>query len=120
MVKTARFSKGCLRLLNLVDYLSGPSVIPSKMREISNSNEGLVMKLHIALVAFFALILSACAATYQYQTPADSQKFFADKLSCENQYTLGFNVWGNKVYGNIYQEGPARDCMLAKGYQSIN
>ena len=64
-------------------------------------------------------ILSACT-TYQYQPAQDSAKFYADKLSCENLYTQGFNIWGNKVYGNIYQEGAARDCMLAKGYQSVN
>ena len=85
-----------------------------------HSIEGLVMKLSTLFAVFIAMILSACATTYQYQTPADSQKFYADKLSCENLYTLGFNVWGNKVYGNIYQEGPARDCMLSKGYQSLN
>jgi len=63
--------------------------------------------------------LSACT-TYQYQPAQDSAKFYADKLSCENLYTQGFNIWGNKVYGNIYQEGAARDCMLSKGYQSLN
>lgn len=78
------------------------------------------MKLTRLLYLSCGVLLSACAATYQYQPAADSQKFFADKLSCENQYTLGFNIWGNKVYGNIYQEGPARDCMLSKGYQSVN
>ena len=66
------------------------------------------------------LILSACASTYHYQVAPDMGKFYADKLSCENQYTLGFNIWGNKVYGNVYQEGPARDCMLSKGSQSLN
>ena len=63
--------------------------------------------------------LGACT-TYQYQPAQDSTKFYADKLSCENLYTQGFNIWGNKVYGNIYQEGAARDCMLAKVYQSLN
>jgi hypothetical protein len=63
------------------------------------------------------VVLTACT-TYQYQPAQDSSKFYADKLSCENLYTQGFNIWGNKVYGNIYQEGAARDCMLAKGYLS--
>jgi hypothetical protein len=63
--------------------------------------------------------LGACT-TYQYQPAQDSAKFYADKLSCENLYTQGFNIWGSKVYGNIYQEGAARDCMLSKGYQSLN
>jgi len=74
------------------------------------------MKLSTLLPVSCVMILSACAATYEYQPAADNQKFYADKLSCENQYTMGFNIWGNKVYGNIYQEGPARDCMLARGY----
>jgi len=78
------------------------------------------MKLTKLLFLSCGLLLSACATSYQYQPAADSKKFFADKLSCETQYTSGFNIWGNKVYGNIYQEGPARDCMLAKGYQSLN
>ena len=65
-------------------------------------------------------LLSACAGTYAYKPADDSQKFYADKLSCENLYTSGFNIWGNKVYGDIYKEGPARDCMLSKGYQSAN
>jgi hypothetical protein len=78
------------------------------------------MKLTKLLFLSCGLLLSACATSYQYQPAADSKKFFADKLSCETQYTSGFNIWGNKVYGNIYQEGPARDCMLSKGYQSLN
>jgi hypothetical protein len=78
------------------------------------------MKLIKLLFLSCGLLLSACATSYQYQPAADSKKFFADKLSCETQYTSGFNIWGNKVYGNIYQEGPARDCMLSKGYQSLN
>jgi len=78
------------------------------------------MKLTNLLFLSCGLLLSACATSYQYQPAADSKKFFADKLGCETQYTSGFNIWGNKVYGNIYQEGPARDCMLSKGYQSLN
>ena len=47
------------------------------------------------------------------------QAFYADKLKCETQFTGGFNIWGNKIYGDIYKESPARDCMLAKGYKSL-
>jgi hypothetical protein len=64
-------------------------------------------------------LLGACT-TYQYKPAADMPKFYADKLNCETLYTQGFNVWGNKVYGDISKEGAARDCMLAKGYQSLN
>lgn len=80
------------------------------------SYEGFAMKLMPLLSISSCVILSACASSYEYQAAPDSQKFFADKLSCETQYAMGFNIWGNKVYGNIYQEGPARDCMLARGY----
>ena len=76
-----------------------------------------MMKNTLIFTAFLVSLLSACAS-YQYKPADDMTKFYADKLSCENQYTQGFNIWGNKVYGNIYQEGPARDCMLSKGYQS--
>ena len=70
---------------------------------------------------FFAGVLLAAlvaCSTYHYEETQDMSKFYADKLSCENQYSQGFNIWGNKVYGNIYQEGPARDCMLSRGYQT--
>jgi hypothetical protein len=76
------------------------------------------MNIKLLLAALFAFVVTACASTYAYKPAEDMSKFYADKLSCENLYTLGFNIWGNKVYGNIYQEGPARDCMLSKGYQS--
>lgn len=76
---------------------------------------------HSLLLSLFAVaLLSACASTYQYQKVDDMQKFYADKLSCERQYDGGFNIWGNKVYGDIYVESPARDCMLAKGYKSAS
>jgi len=29
-------------------------------------------------------------------------------------------MFGNRTYGDIYKEGPARDCMLSKGYKTIN
>ena len=75
------------------------------------------MKTKLTLTLFSALVLTACAS-YQYKAADDMSKFYADKLSCENLYTQGFNIWGNKVYGDIYKEGAARDCMMAKGYQS--
>lgn len=67
------------------------------------------------LLAFCALTLTACT-TLEFQPAKDMTQFYKDKLACENAYTQGFNIWGNKVYGDITKEGPARDCMLAKGY----
>jgi hypothetical protein len=61
-------------------------------------------------------LLSACT-NLRFKPADDMTKFYSDKLSCENLYTQGFNIWGNKVYGDIYVEGAARDCMLSKGYQ---
>jgi hypothetical protein len=78
----------------------------------------MIMKTRLLLPSLLVALLSACSSTYTYKPADDMQKFYADKLGCENLYTMGFNIWGNKVYGNIYQEGPARDCMMAKGYQS--
>ena len=75
------------------------------------------MKNKVILISAVSL-LSACA-TYQYKPVDDMSKFYADKLSCENLYTQGFNIWGNKVYGDINKEGASRDCMLAKGYQPL-
>jgi len=49
------------------------------------------------------LLVLASSTFYQYQTTDDMSKFYADKLSCENFYTQGFNIWGNKVYGDIYK-----------------
>ncbi|MBU3587838.1 hypothetical protein ICN30_08325 [Polynucleobacter sp. 31A-FELB] len=72
----------------------------------------------LPILLLSAGFLTACGSTYSYQPASDMQKFYADKLSCENLYTLGFNIWGNKVYGDIYKEGPARDCMMSRGYQS--
>jgi outer membrane lipoprotein-sorting protein len=74
------------------------------------------MKIKLSVIAFVAICLSACASV-EYKPAEDMSKFYADKLSCENQYNQGFNIWGNKVYGDIYKEGASRDCMLAKGYQ---
>ena len=73
----------------------------------------------IPFVLISAMLLSACGTTYQYQVSPDMQAFYADKLKCETQFTGGFNIWGNKIYGDIYKESPARDCMLAKGYKSL-
>jgi outer membrane lipoprotein-sorting protein len=78
----------------------------------------MMMKTKLLLPLLLAATLSACSSTYTYKPAEDMSKFYADKLSCENLYTMGFNIWGNKVYGDIYKEGPARDCMMAKGYQS--
>jgi hypothetical protein len=62
-------------------------------------------------------ILSACA-TYKYEPVADNAKFYEDKLACETKYTPGYDMFGNRGYGDIYKQGPARDCMLAKGYKT--
>ena len=77
----------------------------------------MIMNIKLILTVFAATLLGACA-TYQYKPAEDMSKFYADKLNCENLYTQGFNIWGNKVYGDIYKEGAARDCMMSKGYQS--
>ena len=63
------------------------------------------------------LLLSACT-TYRYEPSIDSAKFYADKLACETKYSPGYNMFGNRSYGDIYKEGPARDCMLATGYKN--
>jgi len=75
------------------------------------------MKTKLIMTLCCAVVLTACT-TYQYKPADDMSKFYADKLSCENLYTQGFNIWGNKVYGDVFKEGAARDCMMAKGYQS--
>lgn len=80
--------------------------------------ESVVMKKNLYLL-FSVLTLTACAS-YEYQPAKDMTQFYKDKLACENTYTQGFNIWGNKVYGDITKEGPARDCMLARGYLSKN
>jgi len=74
------------------------------------------MNKKLILTVLSSALLGACA-TYQYKPADDMSKFYADKLSCENLYTQGFNLWGNKVYGDISKDGAARDCMLSKGYQ---
>lgn len=71
--------------------------------------------LRVLLLASVASFLAACTSM-QFEPAADTNKFYADKLACENQYSQGFNIWGNKVYGDIYHAGAAQDCMLAKGY----
>ncbi len=65
------------------------------------------------------VFLSACGTTYAYEASPDMKAFYADKLKCETQFAGGFNIWGNKLYGNIYKEGPARDGMLSRGYRSL-
>jgi len=75
-------------------------------------------KISSVFIGVIALgFLSACA-TYKYEPAADSAKFYEDKLGCETKYTLGYDMFGNRTYGDIYKEGPARDCMLAKGYKT--
>ena len=70
-------------------------------------------------LAIAVLFLAGCT-TLEFQPANDMTQFYKDKLACENAYTQGFNIWGNKVYGDITKEGPARDCMLAKGYLPKN
>ncbi len=72
----------------------------------------------IALGSFLVSSLMACT-TYQYQPIADSTKFYTDKLTCESKYAPGYDMFGNRKFGNIYKESPARDCMLAMGYKSL-
>ena len=71
----------------------------------------------LVLSAIALGLLSACA-TYKYEPSADSAKFYEDKLGCETKYSPGYDMFGNRSYGDIYKEGPARDCMLAKGYKT--
>lgn len=71
-------------------------------------------KLYLLLV----LVCVGCT-TYEYQPVSDMSKFYADKLDCETKYTQGYDVFGNRVYGDITKKGIARDCMLAKGYRNI-
>ncbi len=69
----------------------------------------------------YLLLVLACVGctTYEYQPVFDMSKFYADKLDCETKYTQGYDVFGNRVYGDITKKGIARDCMLAKGYRNI-
>ena len=71
----------------------------------------------LTLSAIALALLSGCA-TYKYEPSADSAKFYEDKLGCETKYTNGFDMFGNRSYGDIYKKGPARDCMLSKGYKT--
>jgi hypothetical protein len=68
-------------------------------------------------ICLAVLGLSACT-TYRYEPSADSAKFYEDKLSCETKYSPGYDMFGNRTFGDVYKEGPSRDCMLAKGYKS--
>jgi len=58
-------------------------------------------------------------APLEYEAVPDSAKFYADKLKCETTYTKGYSFFGGKVYGDIYKEGTANDCMLSKGYRIV-
>jgi hypothetical protein len=62
-------------------------------------------------------LLSGCI-TYKYESTTDTTKFYEDKLACETKYATGYDMFGNRTYGDIYKESPARDCMLAKGYKT--
>jgi hypothetical protein len=86
------------------------------------------MKFSVVLIVIFALWISGCASiqnaidkknvSYQFDLENKTQKFYSDKLLCENTYFRGYSFFsGEKVYGDIYQQGPARDCMLSKGYK---
>lgn len=75
-------------------------------------------KINSLLIGVFSLSLLSACTTYKYEPTADSAKFYEDKLGCETKYTLGYDMFGNRSYGDIYKEGPARDCMLAKGYKT--
>lgn len=75
------------------------------------------MKKSLFLSLFALISLVACSTSAPFKVTDDMSKFYSDKLSCENLYTQGFNIWGNKVYGDINSVSAARDCMMAKGYQ---
>lgn len=77
----------------------------------------MIMKTNLIFAAVITALLAACSTSASFKPVEESSKFYADKLSCENLYTQGFNIWGNKVYGDINTVGAARDCMLSKGYQ---
>ena len=72
----------------------------------------------VGLIFLAAILVSACA-TSVYSPSDDMSKFYADKLHCESIYTQGFNILGSKIYGDVTKEGPAQDCMLAKGYKIL-
>ena len=75
---------------------------------------------NLLCTAVLALGILAGCATYKYEPSADSAKFYEDKLGCETKYAPGYDMFGNRTYGDIYKEGPARDCMLSKGYKTIH
>ena len=75
-------------------------------------------KINGLIISAFSLTLLSACTTYKYEPAADSTKFYTDKLGCETKYSPGYNMFGNRSYGDIYKEGPSRDCMLAKGYKN--
>jgi hypothetical protein len=78
----------------------------------------MILRTNLIVASFLSLaILSGCA-TYKYEPTGDSAKFYEDKLGCETKYAPGYDMFGNRMYGDIYKESPARDCMLAKGYKT--
>jgi hypothetical protein len=80
------------------------------------------MNVSLKFICFFSLLIGALTgcASYKYETTQDSAKFYEDKLGCETKYSPGYDVFGNRSYGDIYKAGPARDCMLAKGYRTTD
>jgi len=75
---------------------------------------------NLLCTAVLALGILVGCATYKYEPSTDSAKFYEDKLGCETKYAPGYDMFGNRTYGDIYKEGPARDCMLSKGYKTIH
>ena len=55
----------------------------------------------------------------EYETSSDPKTFYTDKLKCETTYSV-YSFFGGKENGNIYKDGPAKDCTLSKGYKVNN
>jgi|GEM_PF-1253418 len=73
----------------------------------------------LMITAALGLGLLVGCTTYHYEPVNDTAKFYEDKLGCETKYSPGYDMFGNRSYGDIYSAGPARDCMLAKGYKTL-
>ena len=71
------------------------------------------------MTALLACFISGCS-TVSYEKADNPVKFYGDKLNCETVYSEGYTFFGSKEYGDIYKNGPAKDCMLAKGYTLKN
>ena len=83
-----------------------------------------------SLLIVFLLSSATTACTYitstikgpkplEYEIPEQSNIFYADKLKCETTYTQ-YSFFRGKENGSINQEGPAKDCMLSKGYKLVS